>query len=507
MLFIRGTLMQAWRVSSDRSRIGVTLKSIRPASGKLASALWPLCLVAIVVFCAAIAGILSRPLGFIAALWPANAILLGLFVTRPQLAGYGGWLGALLGFLAAGYLSGDDHSTNLWLTDANLVGVATGYALFRCLDREDRSLLRPSSVLHMLLICVAAAAMAAAVGSILAPFLSSLPVQTQFIFWFTTELSNYVIILPVLLTFPPRSSRQDLVERLREFVPDARTTMPVLALCLSVIGSITVGGPGAIAFPVPALLWCSLVYGMFPTSVLVLLSSLAMLVAESADLIYLPSSFVLIDNSTSFRLGLTLLAVGPLTVATITVAQRKLLARLDRAVSMDSLTDILARRAYLERSARLLALPQPNLFSGVAVLMIDIDHFKQVNDEHGHAAGDAVLVAVTEAIGGELRRHDLFGRLGGEEFAVTLPEITSDDAVAMAERLRHTVERLQIPAGTGETIRISISIGVDHRARHPAGGVIEMLPLADVALYQAKARGRNRIALYAPPARISTAAE
>jgi len=486
--------------------MGEPLKSIKPMSGRLASALWPSCLVALVVFCAAIAGILSRPLGFIAALWPANAILLGLFVTRPQLAGYGGWLGALVGFLLAGYLSGDDHATNLWLTDANLIGIATGYALFRCLSPEDRALRRPASVLHMLLICVAAAGMAAAVGCILAPFLSSMPVQTGFIFWFTTELSNYVIILPVLLTFPSRFSLGELGERLRNFIPDAQTTMPVMALCLSVIASIGVGGPGAIAFPVPALLWCSLSYGMFPTSLLVLLSSLSMLVAESADLIYLPSTTDLLDNSMSFRLGLTLLAVGPLTVATITVAQRGLLARLDRAVSMDSLTDILARRAYLERSAALLAQPQPNLFSGVAVLMIDIDHFKQVNDEHGHAAGDAVLVAVTEAIGNELRRHDLFGRLGGEEFAVTLPEITGDDAVAMAERLRHTVERLLIPIAAGKGIRVSISIGINHRTRHPAGGVIEMLPLADAALYQAKAMGRNRIVLYVPPVRGASAA-
>lgn len=480
---------------------------IRRVTGKIPIVIVRGGVVAVVVFLAASMGIVTRPFGLLAALWFANGILLGLFVRRQPLAGYGGWVGALLGFLAAGHVSGDDISTNLWLTDANLVGIATGYALFLSLSPDDRALRRPSSVLNMLLICVAASAAAATVGCIIAPFLTDLPIQARFLPWFTTELSNYVIILPVLLTFPTRSERRDLVQRLRDFVPDARTTMPIVALCLSVIGSITVGGPGAIAFPVPALLWCSLVYGMFPTSVLVLLSSLAMLVAEAVDLLYLPSSFELIDNSTSFRLGLTLLAVGPLTVATITVAQRKLLARLDRAVSMDGLTDILARRAYLERSATLLGLPQPSLFSGVAVLMIDIDHFKQVNDEHGHATGDAVLVAVTEAIAGELRRHDLFGRLGGEEFAVTLPDITSEDAVAMAERLRHTVERLQIPAGAGPKIRISISIGIDHRSRHPAGGVIEMLPLADIALYQAKARGRNRIALYAPPGSIRTAAE
>ncbi|WEK49663.1 MAG: diguanylate cyclase [Candidatus Kaistia colombiensis] len=477
------------------------------ATGPIASLIWRVVVVALVVFCAAQVGILSRPLGFLATLWPANAVLLGLFVIRPPLAWSGGWLAAGLAFLAAGYVSGDALVANLWLTGANMAGVAAGFLLFRRLDAEDRALQRPSSVLRMLLICVVAAASAATVGCVLAPMLSGFRVRMGFAFWFTTELTNYVVILPVLLTLPAMRGGRAFLDRLGNVVPDAATTMPVVALCLSVVGSIAIGGPGAIAFPVPALLWCSLTYARFPVSLLVLLSSLAMLAAESADLfLFLPSDDLL-DSGTSFRLGLTLLALGPLTVATITAAQRRLLSRLDRAVRMDGLTDILARRAYLEQSEALLAKPRANLFSGVAVLMIDIDHFKQVNDQHGHAAGDAVLIAVTDAIAGELRRQDLFGRVGGEEFAITLPDITSDDAVAMAERLRHTVERLSVAAGVGLAIRISVSIGVVHRMRHPAGGVIEMLPLADAALYQAKAGGRNRIVLYSPSSRVGAAAE
>jgi diguanylate cyclase (GGDEF)-like protein len=460
--------------------------------------------VALVVFCAAELGILTRPLGFVAAFWPANAILLGLFVIRPAFSDVYGWLAAVAAFLFAGYLSGDPFTTSLWLTAANILGVASGVLLFRRLGAEDRALRHPLSVLRMLLICVAAAGTSAVVGCLIAPVLSNFSIRTGIAFWFTTELSNYVIILPVLLTLPAVWDLEKLATSLVNFEPDAKTTMPMAALCLSVVASVAIGGPGAIAFPVPALLWCSLTYGLFSTTLLVMVTSLAMLAAESADLYVLMPSDDLLDSKTSFRLGLTLLAMGPLTVATISVMQRKLLARLDRAVSMDGLTDILARRAYLERSAVLLAKPRANLFSGVAVLMIDIDHFKRVNDQHGHAAGDAVLIAVTDAIAGELRRHDLFGRVGGEEFAITLPDIPCDDAVAMAERLRHTVERLSVPAG-GTDIRVSISIGVVHRVRHPAGGVIEMLPLADAALYQAKAMGRNRIVLYAAPSRTSPA--
>jgi diguanylate cyclase (GGDEF)-like protein len=469
----------------------------------LAPRLGAACVVAAIVFSVSLLGIFTRPFGFLSSLWPANAVLLGLFVLRPSLACPSGWLAALSGYLAAGYVSGDAPITNLWLTSSNMAGVVTGFILFGRLDAEDRALRRPLSVLHMLLICVAASMVSALVGTGLAV---EPPLQTGYAFWFIAELSNYIILLPMLLTAPPRLDWNAFAQWLRNVVPEAATTMPIAALCLSVAASIAIGGPGAIAFPVPALLWCSLTYGMFPMSINVMLSSLAMLTAEAADLLFLPASFDFFDGSTSFRLGITLVALGPLTVTTITVAQRRLLARLDHAVSMDSLTNILARRAYLERSTALFARQQTNLFSGVAVLMIDIDHFKQVNDLHGHAAGDAVLVAVTDAIAGELRRHDLFGRLGGEEFAVTLPDITRDDAIAMAERLRHAVERLVIPVDDGPALRTTISIGIVHRTRHPSGGVIEMLPLADAALYQAKAAGRNRIACYAPPSRSAAAA-
>ncbi|BCP54207.1 diguanylate cyclase [Kaistia sp. 32K] len=461
------------------------------------------CVVAAVVFGISLFGIYTRPLGFLAALWPANAVLLGLFVLRPGLAGWPGWVGAITGYLAAGYVSGDALVTNLWLTGANLAGVVTGFVLFLRLDPEDRALQRPLSVLHMLLISVAAAAASALVG---AGLTIDPTLRTGLVFWFISELGNYVVVLPVLLTAPTPFDVQAFGRWLRDVVPEASTTMPIAALCLSVAASIAIGGPGAIAFPVPALLWCSLTYGLFPMSIIVMLSSLAMLSAEVAGLLFLPTSLDVFDRSTSFRLGITLVALGPLTVTTITVAQRRLLKRLDHAVSMDGLTNILARRAFLERSGALLARPQYNLFSGVAVLMIDIDHFKQVNDLHGHAVGDAVLIAVTDAIGGELRRNDLFGRIGGEEFAVTLPDITRQDAIAMAERLRHVIERLLIPAGAGPALRTTISIGIVHRVRYPSGGVIEMLPLADAALYQAKARGRNRIVCHAPPPRAAAAA-
>jgi diguanylate cyclase (GGDEF)-like protein len=124
--------------------------------------------------------------------------------------------------------------------------------------------------------------------------------------------------------------------------------------------------------------------------------------------------------------------------------------------------------------------------------MVDIDHFKKVNDTHGHLVGDAVLRAVATAIDRNVRDHDSVGRFGGEEFAVLLPDITPADAAEVAERVRHAVERLTVPVGDATVRDLSVSIGT---AVHPHAGCTldRLLDAADLALLDAKRAGRNRV--------------
>jgi diguanylate cyclase (GGDEF)-like protein len=130
------------------------------------------------------------------------------------------------------------------------------------------------------------------------------------------------------------------------------------------------------------------------------------------------------------------------------------------------------------------------------LLMIDLDHFKKVNDTYGHVAGDAVLKAVADAISKEVRDYDSVGRFGGEEFVVLLPGMTERDGLGVAERIRHAVTQLVVEApveGQTTTIRnLSASIGV---STFPSAGddVEPLLLAADAALYQAKNTGRNRV--------------
>jgi diguanylate cyclase (GGDEF)-like protein len=124
-------------------------------------------------------------------------------------------------------------------------------------------------------------------------------------------------------------------------------------------------------------------------------------------------------------------------------------------------------------------------------LLIDIDHFKKVNDTHGHPAGDAVLRGVAAVARAQARETDLVARYGGEEMAVVLPETDAAGARTIAERLRAAVEGTAHATEHG-TLRVTISVGV---ATWPGGGQTaeELLTTADRALYRAKQTGRNRV--------------
>ena len=132
----------------------------------------------------------------------------------------------------------------------------------------------------------------------------------------------------------------------------------------------------------------------------------------------------------------------------------------------------------------------------LAVAIADIDHFKAVNDTHGHLAGDAVLAAVSAAMRDLLRDCDLCGRFGGEEFALLLPRTTAAQALEITERIREGISQLAIPRDGAAAIRVTISIGVavPSQARRTLD---DLLAAADHALYQAKSSGRDRVVMYA----------
>ncbi len=139
----------------------------------------------------------------------------------------------------------------------------------------------------------------------------------------------------------------------------------------------------------------------------------------------------------------------------------------------------------------------------LALALVDIDHFKLVNDTYGHLVGDRVLKAIAEALTGQSRDYDRAGRFGGEEFVLLLAQTSEKDACKIAERLRGYVADLAIPIDDrpdAPTLRVTISVGVTAMARGETCELTDLLAAADSAMYAAKQAGRNRVA-FAPPLR------
>ncbi|MFM9862097.1 MAG: diguanylate cyclase [Micropepsaceae bacterium] len=186
------------------------------------------------------------------------------------------------------------------------------------------------------------------------------------------------------------------------------------------------------------------------------------------------------------RLGLA--AVEHISLA---IANVKLRDQLRDQSIRDVLTGLYNRR-YLLETARREFQRAARGGQSVAVLSIDVDHFKRFNDNHGHDAGDTVLRAVSEAITATFRGDDVPCRFGGEEFVALLPGASLQEARDRAEELRAKIEATTVRYGDGNLPRITISVGV---AAFPefGNGVIEVLKVADAALYEAKRNGRNRV--------------
>ena len=161
------------------------------------------------------------------------------------------------------------------------------------------------------------------------------------------------------------------------------------------------------------------------------------------------------------------------------------------------LTGLLNRRSIMEilemEVARTMRHGPP-----LTIVILDLDHFKRINDTWGHPTGDLVLKEAGRVLTASIRKCDMVGRYGGEEFMIMLPDTTQAGAAIMMERCRATLAETTIVADNGETIRISGSFGLANNEKQLSLSSEAMIKLADEALYRAKAEGRNRLELALP---------
>ena len=163
---------------------------------------------------------------------------------------------------------------------------------------------------------------------------------------------------------------------------------------------------------------------------------------------------------------------------------------LRKLADTDELTRSMTRRSFMREGRRAIA-QAARSDAPLSCLVIDIDHFKAVNDRFGHAGGDLALQAVAAACRDSLRSMDLFGRIGGEEFAILLPEASAEQALVSAERVLQAIAAITVMTQAG-VIRLTASIGLSSRNGRQCG-MPALLAEADAALYQAKRSGRNRV--------------
>ena len=162
--------------------------------------------------------------------------------------------------------------------------------------------------------------------------------------------------------------------------------------------------------------------------------------------------------------------------------------------SYDSLTGLLSRHAFFENANRSISLANRHR-AAFAVLIIDLDHFKSINDRFGHPAGDAVLKLFADVVNSVARRSDIIGRLGGEEFGMLLPSTNTTEALEFCERLHAAIGKAVLKH-QNSAIRYTVSIGLTASSRGSLDSIENLLAHADLALYQAKRDGRNRTAVF-----------
>lgn len=219
------------------------------------------------------------------------------------------------------------------------------------------------------------------------------------------------------------------------------------------------------------------------------------------SLIAPPEVYAGLDGSMVIRHLVTSLSVFALTfvvIAWIADRWRDREARYHRLASVDSLTGLTNRRRFFNLAAQELARSQ-RYGSALAIVLVDLDHFKRINDEHGHLIGDRALAHAASILAREGRAIDVVARYGGEEFAILLPMTNTSGAKEMAERCARQLADAPLQVDGLAPIRITASMGVACAEGQPTGAIEELLRAADAALYRAKERGRDRVEVAALP--------
>ncbi|MFC0141014.1 diguanylate cyclase [Erwinia mallotivora] len=421
--------------------------------------------------------------------WPANAILTGLLVRFPQL-NYRFVLPAIYpGLVLGDVLGGSSLITALQADIASMAFIITAWMLLLSKHLTQHYPRRLRALIRIFPATVIAAAVCAGLSSNTRQPAFHDDFFSVWLAWFCEQFSTAILLLPLIITLPRRNELRPLLSELK-----ASPLLPVVMLTLSTVTGIHIGGGGSLMFPLPALMWCAISYPIFLTCLLTMLTGITEIAMVAGNVLEIqgPDHLFRLDSIASARLGVAAMAISPLIVALSTTANKKLVARITRRADYDFLTGALTRSGLSSRLDTMMARRErPDVFYG-AIFIIDIDHFKKINDSWGHAAGDYVLAKTVERIRQSLQQSAIISRMGGEEFLVLVEGISQPRACLLAERLRQSIAQHSLTLN-GEDLSVTVSIGISMLNNVNASSLDESINAADEQLYIAKSSGRNRV--------------
>ena len=447
---------------------------------------------------------ISRQAGNVATLWPPNGVLVAALLLTPQRRWREVLVAGAIGSLVANLFNDNTLVAASSITVANLVEALIAASIIRHQTGRRVLFQHSTDVVVLIFASITAALVAGALSATSAKLLMNAPFTTIFIKWVLGDVLGLLIVMPIAVI------AHDLVRRGPDLMMSRHTQGEAAAILAGVCGvSIAVFAPNMppVQFLVmPTVLLASFRLGplgaALSTSIVAVIGSLGTVLAAKAGALQADEITLRVFN---FQLNLAVLFLTALPIGSA-MAQRAQLERdlveeKERAdrfaaemaalANVDDLTGLATRRYFLDQLDNMAATAR-RVKQPLSLAMIDIDHFKPINDRFGHAVGDAVLMAIGAACRSAVRSDDVIGRLGGEEFAMLMPLTDSETAYRIVDRLREAVAAIAIPTSDGRTVSVTISVGM---AMFADQQIDRLLLDADRALYLAKERGRNRIVL------------
>jgi diguanylate cyclase (GGDEF)-like protein len=438
---------------------------------------------------------MTRPVSFLAFFWPANAVVLALMLRFPFFNQFSGWFGIFAGFMLADLITGNYFQLTVILTIANIISSSVSLFFINFFQINYKNYNKGLTFLSLFAICSLGGCLASAAFAVSTlpyvpnTFMSTDRLLTDFSMWLTSEMLNYILILPIILAFPSFSDLKKVIQDRRTKHYPIQKLFPVIAVIICVVLTYMFSGPGALLYPLAALIWAALSYRLFTVTVINFLVVLA--TYHSLNDFYLAvSADAYLTTAMSVRIGLCTLSLTPLILCIISQNRHELYQKVLYFANYDSLTQTMNRRYFFQMTDEMLLQYPKKAFS---LLMLDIDHFKKINDQYGHYAGDQVLQQFAENIRHHLREDDFFARIGGEEFVILLKNIYGNEAQRISERIRYIIEQSPIELYGQAPLNITVSIGLTQHTQPQAPNIQQLINQADFALYQAKQHGRNQV--------------